>query len=93
MMTSRRCPHCGEPIAVMIGEILRRERIAAGLQVLDVASALGCRSAKVSKLERGSLRLSLKDAVMLSRLYGVSVLRLAGEECHDGLSELSQDEG
>lgn len=51
-------------------EILRRERIAAGLRQSDVAKETNRSQAYISKFEKGDLRLDLIDFVRVCQSIG-----------------------
>ena len=51
-------------------EILKRERLAAGLRQSDVAVRTGRSQAYISKFEQGDLRLDVLDFVRFCRTIG-----------------------
>lgn len=51
-------------------EVLRRERIAAGLRQSDIAKETNRSQAYISKFEKGDLRLDVVDFVRVCRSIG-----------------------
>ena len=55
---------------IIIAELLRAERVRAGLTQARLADALGAPQSFVAKLENGERRLLLLDAIAVSDILG-----------------------
>lgn len=60
-------------------DILRRERLAAGLRQSDVAERTGRSQAYISKFEKGDLRLDVIDFVRICQTIGCDPHRVLDE--------------
>lgn len=60
-------------------EILKRERLAAGLRQSDIASQTGRSQAYISKFEKGDLRLDVVDLVRICEVIGCSFVVVVAE--------------
>ena len=57
---------------------LREARTAAGMDLATAGGRIGKNASHLSKIERGKVRLSAEDAVILARAYGVTVESMFG---------------
>lgn len=60
-------------------ELLKRERIAAGLRQSDIAERTGRSQAYISKFEHGDLRLDVVDFVRICRTIGCDPHKILDE--------------
>ena len=58
--------------SALLGEMLRAQRSALGIQQTELAARLGVNQAFVSKSERGQRRLEVVEWIMLCEALGVS---------------------
>lgn len=81
-----------DPVAVRLGEGLRKARAAAGISQAELARRLGVAPNQVNRWEAGGRRLDLEtiqQAEALMSLPGGTVFRLAGYVKDDGLVDVA----
>ena len=82
-MTEISCPRCAGVGKIMLegstGERLRTLRLAKGLRLRELASAVNLNTATVSSIETGKKGPSLAALTRLARFYGVAIDNLIPE--------------
>lgn len=72
-----------------VGRLLASARTAAGRSQAEAAACLGIGQTAIAKLEAGSRRLGLLEAIELGHLYGVSALAFDPDEAPADSQSLS----
>lgn len=72
----RSAPDATRTLATDLGTKIRELRIAANMSQKELGDVLGMDQAKVSRLERGKLRLRIDQLDPIAAAFGTSVLGL-----------------
>lgn len=78
MTTAPKTPEPCHDLDAVVGAELRRQRIASGMTIGQVAKASGLSSAMISKLENGLRGFTLSTLAVLSLAVKINVVRLLG---------------